>query len=218
MLTTPVSKSKIRQGPAARSLTPVASCQNESDWERMWAPYDETTYHAALDFIHGDDFVLEIGAGDLRFARQVAAKARRVEAVEIQTALIVNSLQEPIPDNLIVRIGDARIIEFPPGVSAAVLLMRHCTHFHLYVEKLRRVGCQRLITNARWRMGVESVDLYAGRLSYLDLEIGWYACDCGAVGFKPGQVEKITLELDRCVDEVSNCPNCQAMDIQTISR
>jgi hypothetical protein len=63
--------------------------------------------------------------------------------------------------NLVVIHGDARYVAFPNGITTAVLLMRHCTHFDLYVKKLQAVGCRTLITNARWRSGVEVIDLHA---------------------------------------------------------
>ena len=87
--------------------------------------------------------------------------------------------------------------------------MRHCTHFQLYAEKLRDCGCQKLITNARWGMNVEVVDLQAARILYKDLEFGWYACWCGAVGFKTGPPEKITPETEAIIYEIIDCPNCK---------
>jgi hypothetical protein len=89
------------------------------------------------------------------------------------------------------------------------LLMRHCTHYPLYVHKLRQVGCRRLITNARWRMGVELTLLDTPRSAYSDSDLGWYACECGTVGFKPGPIDKITPQFDEIVHEVLNCPNCR---------
>jgi hypothetical protein len=89
-----------------------------------------------------------------------------------------------------------------------VLLMRHCQHFPLYFEKLVSAGCRRLITNARWRSGVEAIDLAAPRIRYCDLKMGWYACSCGATGFKTGPVEWITPENVDFIDEVIHCPNC----------
>lgn len=53
-----------------------------SDWEALWAPYDEATYLAALGFLRPSDVVLDIGAGDLRFARRAARLVRTVIAVE----------------------------------------------------------------------------------------------------------------------------------------
>ena len=89
--------------------------------------------------------------------------------------------------------------------------MRHCTreHFAEYVRRLKAVGCKRLITNARWRMGVEMIDLQSAR-PYNAERMGWYACQCGAVGFTPGDPDRITDELLRDVAEVSDCPACRA--------
>lgn len=185
---------------------------NEAAWEAMWAPYDEATYRAVLDQVHAGDIVLEIGAGDLRFARRLAGICRRVYAIEIQGELLrfaVENLTGRFPKNLIVQHGDARELPFPTGVTAAVLLMRHCTHFRLYADKLKAVGVKRLITNARWRMGVEVIELLAGRMPFPQVDMGWYACWCGASGFKPGSPERLTSELDQVIHEVSNCPWCK---------
>ena len=51
------------------------------DWEGTWAAYDEDTYAAALALVPPGAVVLDIGAGDLRFARRLAARARLVYAV-----------------------------------------------------------------------------------------------------------------------------------------
>lgn len=179
---------------------------DEAQWELLWAPYDESTYQAVLAVVRPEDVVLEIGAGDLRLSRRMAELAWRVEAIEVQPRLL-----ERLPDapaNLIVHCGDAQRLPFPKDLSLAVLLMRHCQHFRLYAEKLRAVGCRQLATNARWRMGVEIIDLFTHRQSYLDACPGWYACWCGAVGFKPGPVENIQPESDQIINEINICPDC----------
>ncbi|MBE2223096.1 MAG: rRNA adenine methyltransferase [Anaerolineae bacterium] len=178
------------------------------DWEALWAPYDEPTYAAVLQAIQPDDVVLDIGAGDLRLARCMAAKAKQVVAWEIQTALLADNCVD-LPDNLAVYRTDARFEAVPNGVTAAVLLMRHCTHFGLYVKKLRTAGCQRLLTNARWGMDVEVVDLQQPRLLYTALPMGWFACWCGHTGFKAGPAEQLTWEKETAVTEVAYCPNCR---------
>jgi len=180
------------------------------DWERLWAPYDEATYQEALAAVNPEDIVLEIGAGDLRLARRLAKTARLVYAIEIQAGLLENKNvgDEPLPTNLIPIIADARKYPFPSGVTCGVLLMRHCTSFRLYAEKLKAAGCGRLVTNARWRMGVEVVDLQAPRMPYNMLNLGWYACWCGATGFKPGVADTITAEIESICYEVIDCPKC----------
>lgn len=190
------------------SFTRRGAVNNQVDWESLWAPYDEPTYQAVLAEIQPNDFVLEIGAGDLRLARRLAAKARRVEAVEIQTGVLAAGTREPIPSNLIVHQADALTMPFPGGLISAVLLMRHCTHYSEYVARLRNVGCQRLITNARWHFGVEVIQLYTPRIPFDWLELGWYGCECGAAGFKSGPIEKYGQKIDTIVIEVCNCPNC----------
>lgn len=185
------------------------------DWELIWAPYDRSTYDSVLEKITRRDVVLEIGAGDLRLSREMAQIAVSVYAIEIQATLLPALDQRvTLPENLHIILGDARQIEFPQGITTGVLVMRHCTRFAIYSKKLIAVGAHRLITNARWGMGVEVVDLTAKRLKYGDLDIGWYACDCGAAGFKEGPVELLTgAVLDR-QNEVSDCPACEVQGRQ----
>jgi len=178
---------------------------DESEWEAMWATYDEDTYARALEYVPDGATVLDIGAGDLRLARRMAGRARIVYAIERNPDLLS---REPRPPNLIVIRGDARTLPFPEDIDTAVLLMRHCRHFVLYREKLEAVGCARLITNARWRMGVECIDLSVRPLPYVELPIGWYACRCGLTGFRPGPTEQLTAELADLVVEVDQCPEC----------
>lgn len=181
------------------------------DWEAMWAPYDEDTYQAVLARITPEDIVLEIGAGDLRLARRMAAQCRHVIAIEIQEDLITNAINHggtQFYDHLSVICGDARQIQFPTDVTVGVLLMRHCTQFKKYAEKLKLAGAKRLITNARWGMGVEVVDLSEKRISFSGFDLGWYACWCGHTGFKPGPVEQLRSELLQYTHEVMECPKC----------
>ena len=182
---------------------------SEAAWEAMWAPYDEATYRTVLNQIAADDVVLDIGAGDLRLARRAAWVCRRVYAIEIQKELLELAARDEDnapAENLIVLHGDARHLPFPRDVRTGILLMRHCAHFRLYADKLKAAGADRLITNARWRLGVETMALQAERLSYRRLKMGWYACWCGAAGFKPGPVEQLALEVDDTVQETSDCP------------
>ena len=184
---------------------------NNVNWELMWAPYDETTYRDVLDRIEPHDIVLDIGAGDLRLARRMAMTCRWVYALEIQNNIIDFAYADGMgfPENLSVQYGDARCMPFPEDVTTGVLLMRHCNHFRLYADKLKAVGAVDLITNARWRSGVEVVNLQTKRIPYWQIEMGWYACWCGAVGFKPGSVERLTPELESVIHEVVNCPRCE---------
>lgn len=184
---------------------------SEVDWEGMWAPYDEGTYQEVLERLTPEDIVLDIGAGDLRLTRRMAARCRKVYAIEIQEALAHLSFEEKnshSSDNLVVILGDALELPFPTGITVGVLLMRHCTHFQTYAEKLQGVGAARMITNARWRMGVEVVDLAAERIPFETLDLGWYACWCGGVGFKPGPADRLIPETITNIHEVENCPQC----------
>jgi len=197
---------------------PTSTSTDKSiEWEFCWAPYDLPTYKLVLDQLFSKDIVLEIGAGDLRLARKMAALTRKVYALEINRSILDNGLitATPLPWNLIPIWADARTFDFPFDITSGVLLMRHCTHFQLYAEKLRDGGCRRLITNTRWGMNVEVIDLQAARIPFEKVELGWYACWCGAVGFKPGPAEKITSETEAIIHEVINCPNCEQSQFLT---
>lgn len=177
-----------------------------SSWEKKWAPYDESTYADVLAQINPDDVVLDIGAGDLRLARRIADRACRVYAIERQPHLLLQS--SPAPANLQAVCGDARTWPFPSDVTVGVLLMRHCTHFQDYAEKLADSGCRRLITNARWGFGIETIDLWAPRIPFAEVPIGWYACWCGDAGFIAGPAEDFTSNLAEGHYEVFKCPAC----------
>jgi methyltransferase family protein len=185
---------------------------SDAAWEALHAPYDQPTYQAVLDQLEPDDVVMDIGAGDLRLARQMAKIVRRVYAVEINASVLDQAdsayARDPLPSNLIASCADARALDFPSDVTTGVLMMRHCTCFRLYADKLRNAGATRLITNARWRMNVEVVKLVCQRLSYAETGMGWYACLCGGTGFKEGPVEQWSFEMDTITNEVSSCPQC----------
>lgn len=190
------------------------------DWERLWAPYEEEVYDWIMARLRPGEQVLEIGAGDLRLALRMAGQGCRVVAVERQWALLAERLRAlgvspgalrwerplQVSEGLVVVWADAQSWAFPP-VEAAVLLMRHCAAFPLYVRKLRAVGCRRLFTNVRWRMGVEEVDL-GPALPPEKVPVGWYACRCGAVGFREGPPELIDDAVLERVWEVEGCPSC----------
>ena len=93
-------------------------------------------------------------------------------------------------------------------MNVAVLLMRHCTNFRLYAEKLAAAGCRWLLTNARWGLDVEKVDLLAERVPFTAVSLGWFACQCGHTGFVPGPPEKLTPAIERVIHEVLTCPKC----------
>jgi hypothetical protein len=181
------------------------------DWGKIWSPYSEKYYIEVLSELSPEDVVLDIGAGDLRLTRRIAEKCKFVYALEINPDIIklgIESCGQPIPDNLIILNLDARYFSFPEDVTSAVLLMRHCTDVKLYIKKLMEVGASRLITNARWRLGVEVIDLLTERIDYRDLRIGSYGCICGSVGFKPGDTRDLTPGIEIIVNEVINCPAC----------
>ena len=185
----------------------VSLPKHAQGWEAMWAPYEDSTYQTVLANIQPTDRILEIGAGDLRLAKRMAEVAFKVVAIE-KNPLVLARAARPLPANLTVIKGDARFLDFPPGLTCGVLIILHCMHFRLYAEKLRHCGASRLISNARWRYEPEVIKLQAKRLSYEQFDIGWYACWCGATGFKSGPVEKIDTELMETVCEVQDCPSC----------
>ncbi len=174
-------------------------------WEACWAPYDESTYGAVLAALDAEDVVLDIGAGDLRLARRLAQRCRFVFAVEQNPALLPAGR---LPTNLQVITADAREMPFPKTITTAVLLMRHCRHFDLYWRQLMATSCRRLITNARWRTGLEIINLRRPRLSYDQHHQGWYGCHCGAAGFRPGPADRLSDEMLSRVVEVVACPRC----------
>lgn len=190
------------------SIPPLAlASPRPVDWEALWAPYDEGTYQAALDLLQPDDVVVDIGAGDLRFARRAALRVRKVIAVERDRGVLMTRSAAEEPANLTVVCGDALTLPIPEGITAAVLLMRHCRHFREHLQRLRAAGCRRLITNARWGMDVECVPLDP-QPPYWSAPSGWYACACGAVGFKtPAGGEVPAAALDSTVS-VEDCPAC----------
>lgn len=176
-------------------------------WEAAFAPYDETTYRSALAHLRADDVVVDIGAGDLRFARRAAARCRQVYAIERRPDLLRRGLQGEHSPSLTVICADARALPFPPGVTVGVLLMRHCRHYREYAAKLAAAGARRLITNARWGLDVECVDLVQPRAAYAAV-LGWYACACGAVGFAPGKADHWDGDPLAPASEVAACPQC----------
>lgn len=191
------------KGPALASINPASP----QDWERAWAPYDQPTYDQVLDLVAQDDIVLEIGAGDLRLSRQIAPRVRFIYALE-READLVQWQKTDLPDNCQLIVGDARYLSFPENTTTAVLLMRHCTQFHLYWQKLHAIACRKLITNARWGLAVEAIDLLGHRQPFTELTMGWYACCCGQTGFLPGPAAQLTPHLINTTREVKDCPAC----------
>ncbi len=183
-------------------------------WEELYAPYDQPTYQAVLARIRSNDIILDIGAGDLRLSKQMAVIAHKVYAVEISAQVLEQAYaaHNPFPANLIPIHADARMLDFPADITTGVLMMRHCTCFGLHAAKLRNAGANRLITNARWHMDVEEIDLFARRRPFAEIGMGWYACLCGGIGFKEGPAEHWSMEMDRITNEVSDCPRCKEVD------
>lgn len=187
---------------------------SDAAWEAMYAPYDQPTYQAVLARIRSNNIILDIGAGDLRLSKQMAAIARKVYVIEINAQVLdqAYAVRAPLPANLIPIHADARTLDFPSDITTGVLMMRHCTCFRQYAEKLQKAGATGLITNARWRMDVEEIDLSARRRPFAEIGMGWYACLCGRTGFKEGPAEHWSMEIDRITNEISECPRCKVID------
>lgn len=186
---------------------------SQEDWERLWAPYDEGTYQQVMDWVTTEDIILDIGAGDLRLTRRLAGKVRHVYAIERNLALATAAAQVLPAANLTVIWDDAYRVPFPAGLTVAILLMRHCRGFSALFNKLSEAGCRQLITNARWRLGVESIDLQTPPTDYAAVDLGWYACRCGATGFVPGPAYRLTPQVESAVHEVVDCPSCRGNNI-----
>ena len=179
------------------------------DWEAIWAPYDEEIYRFVVERIYPFDVVVDIGAGDLRLSSRVANIASWVYAIERNPEVLARADRYGQPENLVPICTDARQWPMPTDVTVGVLLMRHCTpeHFAEYVARLKAMGCRRLITNARWKMGVEEID-FRSAVAYDPKRVGWFACQCGATGFTPGEPQQVTDQVLNTVVEVVNCPQC----------
>jgi len=196
---------EMRRCQFVEGFDDFAARHDLTDWEGWFSPYDEETYSAVLELVTGDDVVLDLGAGDLRLALRLAQRVQRVYAVEVNP-LVVGSALEVIgmrlPRNLHVVCANGLDYPIPPGVTVAVLLMRHCQHLGTYFDRLQAAGCQRLLTNARWKSGMEVIDLQAERVSF-DRVRGWYACRCGAVGCAGSDAGATDPVI-----EVASCPAC----------
>ncbi|MEA3374824.1 MAG: rRNA adenine N-6-methyltransferase family protein [Chloroflexota bacterium] len=195
-------------GQGAAGFARFAERHDLPGWEGWFSPYDDETYEAVLSQIRPNDVVFDIGAGDLRLALRMAGRARKVVAVEVNPLLVAQALEIiglDLPRNLHVVCANAFDLRFPSDVTVAVLLMRHCRHFRHFLDRLEAAGCQQLLTSARWRTGVESIDLTAPGLPFEDVHEGWYACRCGATGYV-GTGER----PDAAPVEVMACPACWA--------
>jgi SAM-dependent methyltransferase len=183
-----------------------------TDWEGWYSPYGQEVYDAVLHNIENDDMVLDIGAGDLRLALRMAQRARKVYAVEVNPLVLGPALEAigfVLPRNLMAICANTLDYPFPDDITVAVLLMRHCQHFRQYVERLRQLGCRRLITNARFKSRVEVINLAERGADFSQVHGGWYACLCGEVGFVPCPstcAEECPDDL--CLTQVESCPAC----------
>lgn len=177
------------------------------EWEGRFGRYDEETYQFVLERVGPEDVVIEIGAGDLYLSLRLAQQAARVYAVEVNPRLVATALYAigfSLPRNLQVVCANALDFPLPPGLTVAVLLMRHCRHFSKYFDRLQAAGCRWLLTNARWKCGVEAINLQAPRTPFEQVNEGWYACRCGAIGHVG-----TGIRVDDPPVEVTDCPHCR---------
>ncbi|MCK4377388.1 MAG: rRNA adenine methyltransferase [Actinomycetia bacterium] len=178
-------------------------------WEGWFSPYDDEIYKKVLKNIKKEDVVLDIGAGDLRLSLQIAMRVKMVYAIEVNPKVLGSALKIigfDLPRNLVAICANAMDISFPKEITIAVLLMRHCQHFMDYVIKLRSTNCKNLITNIRWKTGVESINLTVNGENFSQFKNGWYACKCGAIGFF--SYDNNIIEQNFPIHEVENCPHC----------
>lgn len=176
------------------------------EWEGWFSPYDDETYEAVLSHIRPEDVVLDIGAGDLRLALRLTEEVQRVVAVEVNPVVVAQALDIiglDLPPNLHVVCANALDFGVPSDVTVAVLLMRHCGRFREYATRLQAAGCLRLVTNARWRSSVESIDLTVAGATFDAVQEGWYACRCGATGYVGTGARPDAVPV-----EVRACPAC----------
>ena len=203
---------RLEEGTAGRRLqfregfASFAARHELSNWEGWFSPYSAETYEAVLNHIQPDDVVLDVGAGDLRLALRIAKQAERVYAVEVNPLLLARALEAiglDLPRNLHVVCANALDFRVPTDVTVAVLLMRHCHRFQVYVDHLEAAGCGRLLTNARWGMDLEVIDLTTPGIDFEDVHEGWYACRCGATGYVGAGARPEVVPI-----EVHSCPAC----------
>jgi hypothetical protein len=194
------------QPPCGEGFARFAGRHDLTGWEGRFSPYDEDVYQAVVGQIRMDDVVFDIGAGDLRLALRMSDRARHVYAIEVNPLVLAQALGDvglDLPRNLNVICGNAIDFPVPARTTVAVLLMRHCHHFVDYVARLEAAGCQRLITNARWRTDVEVIDLTTPGGAFDTVIEGWYACRCGATGYV-GMGDSAS----KGPMEVAQCPAC----------
>lgn len=198
---------KVVSEPLSGALAHFLQVHGLDDWEGRFSHYEEEIYQAVLERVGPEDIVLEIGAGDLYLALQIARRASRVYAVEVNPQIVSGALGAiglSMPRNLHVICANALDFPVPTDVTIAVLLMRHCRHFGEYFDRLQSAGCRWLLTNARWKCGVEAIDLQAPRIPFEQVDEGWYACRCGAVGYVG-----VGDRADAPPLEVAGCPHCR---------
>jgi len=96
-----------------------------------WFLPEHWYYDVVLDNIEPDDVVLDACAGNLALSILLAAKAKRVYAVEVNPNVVADALNiigYQLPRNLIVIVGNVLDIPLPRDVNTIVLLNIHFQH------------------------------------------------------------------------------------------
>lgn len=97
------------------------------DGEEMFVP-ETWFYDIVLSMLRGSDVVLDVGAGDLRFALLASRKVRKIYAVEVDPKIMSSALRiisYDLPRNVIPICADARDVALPSDVTVITCLMIH---------------------------------------------------------------------------------------------
>jgi len=90
----------------------------------MLVPQEEN-YKEAFKKLRDNDVLMDMGAGDLRFALRASALCKKVYAVEMNTKTLTRALNiigYGIPRNLIVICADWRDVKIPEDVTVIMCL------------------------------------------------------------------------------------------------
>lgn len=101
-------------------------------WEVWFCP-DTICYDSVLEHLSHDDVVLDVGAGDLRFAILASERVKKVYAVEVNPTILGGALKTigyDLPRNVIPFCANIFDVDAPSDVNVAVILMRHCDLIH----------------------------------------------------------------------------------------
>ena len=103
----------------------------------MYIPH-EANYKEILEKLNKDDIVMDMGAGDLRFALLASQKVQKVYAVEMNPEIIAVALsiiKWGLPRNLVVICADWRYVEVPSEVNVITCMVNGAL---IDIDKWRR--------------------------------------------------------------------------------